>query len=277
MSKYHLQGFTLVEAIIVIVLTGILSVITAKFITRPIEQYGDLTRRAELTDAANSAVRRMSRDLHLALPNSLRQPGGACVEFLMTKDGGRYRAGSPGNVMSFDATSGTQFDVIGGLNAIPDNGDFIVVYNLGIPGADAYVASYRGVVDGSASTLNSIKLSTAIQNPIESPAKRFFVLSGSSPAVSFVCQGAGVDAKGNGTGKLYRQANYAVAPVIAGACPTFPANTTTALLSENIASCSFNYSSGVMQRSAVLSIRLGLQKAGELVTLYQDVNINNVP
>lgn len=269
------RGFTLIEAIIVIMLTGILAVIAASFISRPIEQYLDLSRRADLTDTANSAVRRMSRDLHLALPNSVRQEDTTCVEFLMTSNGGRYRSATPGNAMQFDSTSGTQFDVIGPLSVAPQNGDFIVVYNLGIPGADAYDPSYRGVVDETGTTVNTIKLATPIQNPIESPAKRFFVLSGTSPAVSFVCQGATVN-QGNGTGRLYRLSNYAVTPAVAS-CSTLMANATAALMAENVASCSFTYTSGIIERSGVLSIRLSLQKAGESVNLYQDVNINNVP
>lgn len=270
------DGFTLIEAIIVIMLTGILAVIAASFISRPITQYLDLSRRADLTDTANSALRRMSRDLHLALPNSVRQADSTCVEFLMTTNGGRYRAATPGNAMQFDSTSGTLFDVIGPLSVAPGDGDFIVVYNLGIPGADAYVPSYRGVVDGTGTTVNTIKLSSPIQNPLESPAKRFFVLSKTSPAVAFVCQGANVDPQGNGTGRLYRLSTYAVTPAVAS-CSTLMSNASAALMADNVASCSFTYSSGIIERSGVLSIRLGLKKAGESVNLYQDVNVNNVP
>lgn len=269
------RGFTLIEAIIVIMLTGVLAAIAMSFISRPIEQYLDLSRRADLTDTANSALRRISRDIHLALPNSVRQAAPNCVEFLMTIDGGRYRTALPGNFMTFDDTSGTKFDVIGPLSAAPKNNDLIVVYNLGIPGADAYQASYRGVVNATNTTTTTINLSTPIQNPIESPAKRFFVLSGTSPAVTFACENLGVDANGNGTGRLYRRSNYPIAP--AASCPT-PAELATApILADNVATCQFTYASGIIERSAVLSIRLGLKKASESVNIYQDVNINNVP
>ena len=44
------RGFTLVEAIIVIVLTGILASAVAVFLRVPIQGYLDVARRAELTD-----------------------------------------------------------------------------------------------------------------------------------------------------------------------------------------------------------------------------------
>ena len=48
-------------------------------------------RRAALTDTADTAVRRMARDIRKALPNSIRQTSDQCVEFIPTKTGGRYR------------------------------------------------------------------------------------------------------------------------------------------------------------------------------------------
>ena len=66
------RGFTLVEAIVVIVITGIIAAGVAVFIRAPVEGYVDSVARAELTDAADTALRRLSRDVNSALPNSLR-------------------------------------------------------------------------------------------------------------------------------------------------------------------------------------------------------------
>ena len=44
----------------------------AVFISRPMQGIIDTTRRAGLADAADTALRRMSRDIHRALPNSVR-------------------------------------------------------------------------------------------------------------------------------------------------------------------------------------------------------------
>ena len=87
-------GFTLSEAIMVIAITGILAGIVVVFISGPVTGYLDTARRAELTDQADVALRRITRDVHLALPNSLRVAGAGginYIEFIMTTSGGRYR------------------------------------------------------------------------------------------------------------------------------------------------------------------------------------------
>ena len=61
----------------------------------PIDSYVAQDRRARLTDAADTALRRMVRDIRLGLPNSVRVTTvGTTIylEFLITRTGGRYRA-----------------------------------------------------------------------------------------------------------------------------------------------------------------------------------------
>ena len=66
------RGFTLVELIMVIVLMGIIGGIMSVFMRGPIDAYFSGARRAALTDVADTTVRRIARDLHRALPNSIR-------------------------------------------------------------------------------------------------------------------------------------------------------------------------------------------------------------
>jgi hypothetical protein len=58
--------------IVVIVITGIIGGIVAVFLRMPVQGYVDSARRADMTDIADTALRRISRDLHSALPNSVR-------------------------------------------------------------------------------------------------------------------------------------------------------------------------------------------------------------
>ncbi|MDP1682827.1 MAG: prepilin-type N-terminal cleavage/methylation domain-containing protein, partial [Burkholderiales bacterium] len=64
-TKSHLlyRGFTLIEMVVVIVLTSILASVVAMFIRLPVQGYVDTARRAEMTDIADTALRRMGRDL----------------------------------------------------------------------------------------------------------------------------------------------------------------------------------------------------------------------
>ena len=112
-------GFTLIEMIMVIVITGVIAGMVAVFITTPVQGYVDSVRRAELTDAADVALRRITRDVRLALPNSLRVMNSGSVnyiEFIMTASGGRYRdptdGSTAGNFLSFTDTDDISFDVL---------------------------------------------------------------------------------------------------------------------------------------------------------------------
>src|SRR5688572_4675890 len=110
------RGFTLLELIIVIVITGIIAAAVAVFMRMLIQSYFDTTRRAELTDRADTALRRMGRDIHLALPNSVRiaaSGSNTAIEFLLTRSGGRYRASvtstGTGDILDFNSGTDSSF------------------------------------------------------------------------------------------------------------------------------------------------------------------------
>jgi hypothetical protein len=98
------------------VVLGILSAIVAVFIRAPILGYRDSVDRAEITDQADLALRRMARDIRLALPNSVRvNADGSLLEFLQTRSGARYLAaedGVDGAVPDFDDASKVDFTAV---------------------------------------------------------------------------------------------------------------------------------------------------------------------
>ena len=169
------RGFTLVEAIIVMVMTGILAGVMVLFIRQPVQNYVDAAARAELSDAADLALRRMARELRAALPNSIRTTfnnGVWYVQFIPAKAGGQYLAvednPTKGTPLSFTSPGARNFSIVGplptGSAVIVPNRDFIVVYNLGnnIPGADAYDGTNRALVTALNSTT---QLLTMASNP----------------------------------------------------------------------------------------------------------------
>ncbi|MFZ6750724.1 type II secretion system protein [Undibacterium sp. Ren11W] len=273
-------GFTLIEAIMVMTITAVLAAGVAVFLRKPIDGYMDLARRTAITDITDTAVRRISRDLHLALPNSVRLPntGNSCLEFIPTVDGGRYRAdvdgASPpaGNLFTTAASVST-FDVLKppSPSAAASVNDLIVVYNLGITGANAYNMDNVGIV--TAATPTSITVGSTLF-PFSSPGNRYHVVSGAQKAVFYVCSGVGVSG-GNGTGTLYRMSGYGLNSAEPGSCPSVPAN--TPILAQNISRCVFSYASGVSERSGLVTMLLGITQGDEEVNIYHEVHVSNVP
>jgi len=259
------QGFTLVEATMVIVITGIVAGMVAVFIKQPVEAYVDTARRAALTDIADTAARRMARDLQGALPNSVRVDA-THLEFIPIKDAGRYRAelgvNAADNPLDF-TTVDTSFDVLGPPVTVT-NGDSLVVYNLGIPGADAYemplMTTRRAATAGGA----TVTFASTTPLPFPSPGSRFQIAG--SP-VSYVCSG----------GSLLRYSGYGF-PSPSTVTPTvaFGAVVPDAL-ATSVVGCNFTYVAGALQRYGLVSIFLSFTQSGETVSLQHQVNVDNVP
>ncbi len=270
------SGFTLVEAIMVIVITGIIAAAVAIFIRSPVDGYLDAVSRSELTDAADTALRRIARDVRTALPNSLRTtspPSSACFEFIPSVGGGRYRIapgnGPVGDILDFTAAD-SSFDVIASSNLPPAGGYGTaynaVVYNLGIPGADAYtVADHNRAKIALSSNATAITLDSANLFPFESPGHRFDVVP--DYAIVYACAGTAV-----------RRSTRALAQAQMGSCPNA---TVGEVLVANVdcANSFFAYEEAVTQRNGLLSINLVLtgSRGGERVTLYQEVQVDNTP
>lgn len=264
------SGFTLIEMIIVIAITAIVGSMVALFLRAPLDSYIAQDRRARLADTADSALRRMARDIRLALPNSVRvTAAGSVVEFLGTRSGGRYRAqgdGSPGNDhldFTQNVPGDTHFDVLGpAINM--KVGDLIAVYNLGIPSADAWAGDTLAAYTGAATNVNNISIApkpTPLTPtfPLASPGNRFQVVDG---PVSYVCD--------LGAGTLTRFWGYDPTVGVTGATPR-------ALLANRVTACNFTYQPGVTERGGLVSMTLSLSQAGETVTLYATTQVSNQP
>jgi MSHA biogenesis protein MshO len=263
-NRLGMRGFTLTEAIMVIVITGILAGMVAVYIQKPVQGFFDTARRAALVDAADTVLRRISRDVREALPNSVRVSGGTALEFLHMRTAGRYREqvapGPVGDPLDFTSAD-TSFDVLGPAVSV-QSGDSIVVYNLGVAGASAYEGtstSRRVAAAPFGASLTNVAITSATAFPFASPAKRFQVVD---TPVSYVCSGT----------QMRRYSGYAIAPIQ----PVPPAGS-GALISDKVSVCSFAYATGSSQRGALVTLSLSLTDSGETVSLIDQVHVNNAP
>jgi MSHA biogenesis protein MshO len=279
MKRTEQLGFTLFEAIVVIVITGIVAAMIAVFIRAPIDGYLDTATRADLTDEADTALRGMAREVRTALPNSIRLTAGAsasCFEFLPTVGGGRYRIArsnaATGDILDFTAPDGS-FDVLASANLPPAGGYgaaayHAVVYNLGIPGSDAYSVGglnrdNRADITAASGATN-IVLQPPNLFPYESPSNRFQVIPDYS--VIYSCSGT----------NLLRSTRAITAALLA-ACP---ATGTTIVGDVDCTRSAFTYQAAE-QRSGLLTMTLVLSKPSargvESISLYEEVHIDNTP
>lgn len=281
MKARNKNGFTLIEMIIVILLIGILSGVLFTVLRGPMQAFVDVEKRTRLVDIADTALQRMTREIRLALPNSIRVTGGTTVEFLRTLDGARYRAkpggGGPGgicggslpqDILNF-AMPGDCFEVLGTLNnfasivtgatqadCIASNADCLVIYNTGQPGANAYNGDNIAVV--TAASANSITFAGAPPFPYRSPRQRFFIID---TPVSFVCSG----------GEIRRFDNYSITAGVSG-----PGD----LLVNQVNSCGFTYNPGSATRAGLVTLSITIQDStltGASVTLLQQAHVDNQP
>lgn len=277
------RGFTLIEAVIVIALMGVVGAMVAVFIRQPINAYVDLARRGEMTDEADGALRRMARELQGALPNSVRvNAAGNRLEFVPVRSAGRYRTArsTPAGTEDFlDFTLATDgsFAVLG-PTVSAQSGDQLVVYNLGLVGSDVYAGTSRRALDNSISvgaSLTSLTyLTGGTQFPYASPTHRFHIVG---QPITYACA-----PQAAGAGSLRRYSGY-------GFQAAQPTNTNTgsllgnlngannALLSSSVSSCTFTYNTSVSAHKALVTLRLTLTRSGESITLLQQVFVENSP
>jgi MSHA biogenesis protein MshO len=274
-------GFTLVEAVMVIVLTGIIAAVVAVFIQGPVQGYFDTVRRSQSSDVADFALRRIARDLQTALPNSMRNdPSQYFLEFLPVRSAGRYRAAGDGGTDLLDIANPAVDDSFGVLSpgVSVASGDSIVIYNTGQNTADAYAGTNRRAVSSTTPALpapaaTNIVMVAGAQFPRHSSSYRFQVVS---TPVTYACEAA--------TGTLWRYSGYpiqAAQPVSIATLDSL-ASVVKAALATNVV-CpqdASNIGTGFQVQNAdgLVLLRIQLRdSAGESVSLYREVHVDNAP
>ncbi len=279
------RGFTLIELVITIAVGSVVVAFMALFIVTPMTTYTAQTRRAMLVDAADSALRFMGRDLRAALPNSVRVSASGSVtalELLATADGARYQDSGPlsNPALALDLTTAdgafattvpfTQLNLPWTSSAY-----FLSIYNVGVPGADAYQMANVITPDGTTITISAgatanqdlVTLSPAFQFAFGSPGQRVFLVSG---PVSYLCDTAATT--------LTRYSSYTIASAQPVSAATLnAAGASAALVASNVAGCQFVLSAGTAQRNALATLTLQIAQSGESVQLLHQVEVVNAP
>lgn len=292
------RGFTLVELVVVITVTGIIAGIFAMQFGPALQNYLAVGRRANLTHLADTALRRMVAEIHTAVPNSLRllpaqtANGGSCLEMVPSSDGGRFRTAAdtqwdqknPGNPSNWvDLTQPTSaFDVLTPFTTTPVQGDWVVIGNQNT--ADVYTGLSRGQVESVTTPPASlgqsrITLHQPKQFPYGYEGGRFYIVPKGLQAVTYMCSAKAAD----GSRTLTRVVGYGfndtqTCPVTSGTDAIFPGGK-SAIVSTKVGNCNFVYdpSQGATAQSGFAQLQLTLTDNGETVTLTVGSQVENMP
>lgn len=247
------SGFTLIEMVAVIVILAILATIGTGFVVKTTEGYQRTQSRALLANTARQALERMTRQLRMALPNSVRiLNGGSCIEFMPVVAGGNYfnpvadgingvtpTASIPASLVTVDF--GTARHLVIGANQVTE-----------IYGA---VGAARETYNGYAS--NALQIATAKQWARNSMGKRYYLLDN---PLAFCVVGTELRFYGNLT-----------------VMDTPPAGTFDILAKGITTATPFSLAAGSENRNTRIDIALGVSSSGETLTYTQGVFIRNVP
>jgi len=272
------HGFTLVEAVMVIAITGVLAAIVARFIVQPVQLYLATVARSNLVDVADTALRRIGGDLRGALPNSARvTASGLALELIPTTGAARYR--TEGTDRLEPGALDTSFDLLGPALTLGASQQ-LVFYNLGTgnTGSDAYAPngsaaeqldSNRRSATNAAGPATTITLDSLSALPFGSFASPYRVFAVNAP-VSYRCN--------LGTGTLTRTTGYG----FQASQPDPPSGGTTNVLATGVTACRFSYDAAVVAMSAgLVNLEITLATttpAGtESITLHHEVHVHNVP
>lgn len=286
-------GFTLVEMVIALALMSILAVFVMSFITSSVLGYADLGRRAELVDAAESALRRVGRDVRIALPNSVRinaNTGGTmsfAIELIPVLDGAKYTNLGSGTVkLDTTAPGGDNVFTITGCFRNPAarnvSGTRMVVNNGATASDDAYSNAGLGIGTSSVITAAAVAITispatcTAGTNDLvtfssnhrfrdDSPALRIYVVT---TPVSYLCDAT--------AGTLMRYAGYTISstqPTDPGVAPL--STVTSVFVVEHVAACEVKTTTSDVANRRVATLALTLSEEGEQVRLIYQVPLDN--
>lgn len=295
--RRHNAGFTLIELIITMTLTLVISGVVAQTIIGPVRSYFDSARRAALTDAADLVLRRMTREMRQGVPNSLRisdsaghvgtcSSGTCYIEYIATSGGGAFTTSTGffgGSTTCAVTPANCQMTVTSPMPSNPAitagaSGDYIVFNNTN----NNTSSQYNAYACASLANCNYARVSSIVGNTVTLAAggsgynvfgfpapstSRFQVVPSATKAVIYACPIST-------SGTLYRYWNYGFNSSAATAAP---GSGSSAIMATNV-TCSISYpASSQIFGVLIISLTLTDVTGNESVTLMREIHVDNTP
>ncbi|MDP2560724.1 prepilin-type N-terminal cleavage/methylation domain-containing protein [Psychrobium sp. 1_MG-2023] len=263
MTQCKQRGFSLIELIIVIIVLAIVGVGTTSFVRFGFEVYQDTAGRDRQISDSRFLIERLTRELRSALPNSVRVSNdGKCVEFMPIVASSSYV-----DIPVAPEAASDQVTVVNSQITATWPSPKIIVYPL--RAADIYSSSSG--TSGKIFDIKSIPTSTdnvitlTLENSVrflkESPTERYFIVE---EPVSY-CQ--------VNNERVMRYQGYS--PAVAQPVPPSVTGVLMAKGQSNVTP--FTLLDATLVRNAVVQLNFEFSYEDEVLELYNEVHVVNVP
>ncbi len=261
------RGFTLLELVVAIAVSAIVLVFAGLFVKAPVDAYMATARRNEIQDSVSIAWPRMERDIHSALPNSVRRTRNGTIEaleLLPVLDTARYMStpsATPFNTAGYFSTPAHS----SATPSISSGVYFLSVNNA--PPNDAYAftnvmtpASAQITFSGDGPTEDTIKIFPAFTFSGGSLRNRIYLVS---RPVTYLCNET--------AGTLQRFSGYTIAASQTArdtAAKLTGAGASVSLVARDLTTCSFNVLAEDAFHGQIVTIQMTVTRDGEVTNIY---------
>ncbi len=272
----RMNGFTLMELIIVIILLGVMAVGIAGFITLTTQTYLNVSERDELVSSARFVVERLNREIRNAVPNSIRATPanalGQCIEFVPIETSAVYTDIPVSPEGARNTMEVIPFDLQGNLITVyPLVPDDIYDDHTDDVGKVFEIAGYTPPIGAETVAVLTLDSVDGVFFAQDSPTRRAFLFS--SPVAYCVRSEGGIF-------NIYRYTGHSF--TLAQGLPPFVGGTAN-LMAENIlfdqANLPFTVNNATLQRNALVEVKLTFTRLDgtEQITFENAVHVSNIP
>ena len=299
LSKQKQAGFSIIEMVLAIVISGILAIGIVSLIGDSVDSLTTSANRNKIAASGRIALDRLAMEIHNALPNSIRATtatagGDQCLEFVPVRAATTYinPPFSPGGATTFDVVDLTpsQHGVSGGYAVIyprlqnrlydGDNGASAGWPNL--PANRRPIQEIASIADSASPDQSTVTLVKSHRFRRRSPSQRFFIVE---DPISYCVVGA----------NLYRYTNYGfyttqvTAEEESGVCeaalnqtclPNYTAAPNKMLITndlENTGLTAFTVSAQTLRRNSLVAIQFNFTANNDSIVLNHEVLTRSVP
>lgn len=272
------RGFTLVELVVVIVIIGIVSTVSFRFIGQVVQLYSDSTIQQQRIAEARFVTERLSREIAGIHPFSLRDPfasdatyKGKCIEYIRLSAVGSY-LGSAASASTLTVLENPA-DILNSSSSAISASRRISVHTQ--DAADLYTSSGSNTVKTITAYTSATKLVTVGSAFSSDSTGRRYVIPDSTGPVSWCMF----------NNQLYRYSNYNPNYTFSYAGSWFASEAKSgsaysSLMAEHLSSNSlFSIIGTSLTHNAVLdlSLQLLIDSDGNSLTFNRRMQVNYVP